>query len=305
MTSGLAPAVPVIPNQPVRNLLRHLRTSKLGIIGVVMTFGFVCTALFGPYLPFVRNQPSQALRDRLQPPLLWGGSWHHPLGTDQLGRDLLARLIEAGRVSVFVGASAVALSALVGVTLGLIAGYRGGWFDSLLMGLSDVQIAIPGVLLGIMLVAAFGASVRTVVLIIFLSGWVVFARVTRGQVLTLKTQLFVEAGELSGSKPSRMMRVHLLPNLWSSLLTLAVLEFSAAILTESAFSFLGFGVKPPQSSWGLIIAQGRTYVTNGWWIVTFGGMAIAVAVFGTNLVALWLQSYGHVAEREQILLGGK
>jgi peptide/nickel transport system permease protein len=102
-----------------------------------------------------------------------------------------------------------------------------------------------------------------------------------------------------------MMRVHLLPNLWSSLLTIGVLEFSAAILTESAFSFLGFGVKPPDSSWGLIIAQGRTYVTNGWWIVTFGGMAIAVAVFGTNLVALWLQSYGHVAEREQILLGGK
>ena len=197
---GLSPA------HPVRDLFRHLKSSKLGIVGVVMTTGLILTALVGPSLPYVKNQPAQDLRNRLKPPLLWGGTWDHPLGTDQLGRDMLARLIEAAQVSVFVGASAVVLSSIVGVTLGLIAGYRGGWFDSSLMGLSDVQIAIPGILLGIMLVAAFGPSVRTVILIIFLSGWVVFARVTRGQVLTLKNQLFVEAGELSGCKPSRMMR---------------------------------------------------------------------------------------------------
>jgi peptide/nickel transport system permease protein len=283
-------------------LWKHLKHSKAGIAGFVITGGFVLLAIVGPYLPFIADPSAQDLDSRLTPPVGWGGTWEHPLGTDQLGRDLLARIIAGGRVSMGVGLSAVAIAALVGITAGLIAGYRGGGVDTAIMGVADVQIAFPGVLAGLILVTAFGPGVILVVVVIAMSGWMVFTRVTRGLVLSLKSSLFVEAGELSGTRPRRIMRMHLLPNLYSSLVTLAVLEFAAAILSEAAFSFLGFGVQPPGASWGLIIAQGRTYVTSAWWIVTFAGCAIALAVLGTNLIARWLQSFGDVGERERTIL---
>jgi peptide/nickel transport system permease protein len=281
---------------------RHLKRSKVGIAGCIITGGFILTALIGPYLPFIQDPAAQDLQARLTPPVGWGGTWEHPLGTDQLGRDLLARIVAGGRVSLFVGMTAVALAAMVGITLGLIAGYRGGVTDTSIMSIADIQIAFPGVLAGLILVTAFGPGVWLVVVVIAMSGWMVFTRVTRSFVFSVKTSLFVEASELSGAGSARIMRKHLLPNLYSALVTLGVLEFAAAILSESAFSFLGFGVQPPGSSWGLIIAQGRTYVTTAWWIVTFAGCAIALAVLGTNLIALWLQSFGDVSGRERTLL---
>lgn len=284
------------------DLWRHLKKSKAGMAGFIITGFFALTAIVGPYLPFIADPADQDLRARLTPPVGWGGTWDHPLGTDQLGRDLLARIISGGRVSLLVGLTAVAVAAVLGVVLGLIAGYRGGLVDTAIMSVADIQIAFPGVLAGLILVTAFGPGIVLVIVVIAMSGWMVFTRVTRSLVHSIKTSLFVEAGRLSGSKPRRMMRVHLLPNLYSSLVTLAVLEFAAAILSESAFSFLGFGVQPPGASWGLIIAQGRTYVTNAWWIVTFAGCAIAIAVLGTNLIALWLQSFGDVGERERTIL---
>jgi peptide/nickel transport system permease protein len=284
------------------DLWTHLRKSKVGIAGFVITIGFILTAIVGPWLPFIHDPTEQDLRNRLTPPVGWGGAWNHPLGTDQLGRDLLARIISGGRVSLFVGLTAVTIAAIFGTILGLIAGYRGGGFDTSIMSVADIQIAFPGVLAGLILVAAFGAGEGLVIVVIAMSGWMVFTRVTRSLVHSVKTSLFVEAGELNGSTPRRIMRVHLLPNLYSSLVTLGVLEFAAAILSESAFSFLGFGIQPPRSSWGLIIAEGRTYVTTAWWIVTFAGCAIALAVLGTNLIALWLQSFGDVGERERSIL---
>jgi peptide/nickel transport system permease protein len=281
---------------------RHLKRSKVGIAGCIITGGFILTALIGPYLPFIQDPAAQDLQARLTPPVGWGGTWEHPLGTDQLGRDLLARIVAGGRVSLFVGITAVALAAMIGITLGLIAGYRGGVTDTSIMSIADIQIAFPGVLAGLILVTAFGPGVWLVVVVIAMSGWMVFTRVTRSFVFSVKTSLFVEASELSGAGSARIMRKHLLPNLYSALVTLGVLEFAAAILSESAFSFLGFGVQPPGSSWGLIIAQGRTYVTTAWWIVTFAGCAIALAVLGTNLIALWLQSFGDVSGRERTLL---
>ena len=284
------------------DLWRHLRKSKAGMAGFAITGTFALIAIVGPYMPFIADPAAQDLRSRLAPPVGWGGTWDHPLGTDQLGRDLLSRIISGGRVSLLVGLTAVAIAAVLGIVLGLVAGYRGGLVDTAIMSIADIQIAFPGVLAGLILVTAFGPGIVLVIVVISMSGWMVFTRVTRSLVHSVKTSLFVEAAELSGSKPRRMMRVHLLPNLYSSLVTLAVLEFAAAILSESAFSFLGFGVQPPGASWGLIIAQGRTYVTNAWWIVTFAGCAIAIAVLGTNLIALWLQSFGDVGERERTIL---
>ena len=284
------------------DLKSHLRKSKAGIAGIIITSTFALVAIVGPWLPFLHDPAQQSLPDKLTPPVGWGGTWSHPLGTDQLGRDILARLIDGARISLIVALAAVFLAAVLGTTLGLIAGYVGGRIDTLIISAADVQMAFPGVLAGLILVAAFGPSVWLVILVIGMSSWMVFTRVGRSLVLTLKTSLFVEASELAGSPAGRIMWRHLLPNLVSSLITLSVLELAAAILSESAFAFLGFGVQPPRSSWGLMIQQGRNYITDGWWIVTFAGMAIAIVVLGVNLLSLWLQSFNDVAEREQIIL---
>ncbi len=284
------------------DLKSHLRKSKAGIAGLMITGFFMLIAIVGPWLPFIKDPTQQSLPDRLSPPVGWGGTWSHPLGTDQLGRDILARLVDGARISLIVGLAAVAIAALVGTLLGLISGYIGGRIDTLIVSAADVQMAFPGVLAGLILVAAFGPSVWLVIIVIAMSSWMVFTRVGRSLVLTLKTSLYVEASELSGASSRRIMGRHLLPNLFSSLITLFVLELAAAILAESAFAFLGFGVQPPRSSWGLMIQQGQNYITDGWWIVTFAGLAIAVVVLGVNLLSLWLQSFNDVAEREQIIL---
>ena len=284
------------------DLRSHLRKSKAGISGIIICSLFALVAIVGPWLPFIKDPAQQSLPDKLTPPLGWGGTWSHPLGTDQLGRDILARLIDGARISLLVSLVAVIIAAILGTALGLIAGYIGGKIDTLIISAADVQMAFPGVLAGLILVAAFGPSVWLVIIVIAISSWMVFTRVGRGLVFTLKTSLFVEASELAGASSRRIMWRHLLPNLVSSLITLSVLEMAAAILSESAFAFLGFGVQPPRSSWGLMIQQGRNYITDGWWIVTFAGMAIAIVVLGVNLLSLWLQSFNDVAEREQIIL---
>ena len=302
--TDLAGTDPADSEEPrtLADLRRHLLKSKAGMAGVVVTGLFALTALVGPWIPFIPDPAQQSLPDRLKPPVGWGGSWSHPLGTDQLGRDLLARLIDGARISLLVGLAAVGLAALIGTLLGLVAGYFSGWVDTAISSVADVQMAFPGVLAGLIFVVVFGPSVWVVIVVITMSGWMVFTRVTRNLVFTLRTSLFVEASEMSGARSPRIMRRHLLPNLVGSLITLIVLELAAAILSESAFSFLGFGVQPPQSSWGLMIEQGSDYITNAWWVITFPGMAIAVAVLGVNLLSLWLQSFNDVAEREQIIL---
>ena len=300
--TGAVDAAPPEGVTVLADLRSHLRKSKAGISGIIICSLFALVAIVGPWLPFLPDPAKQSLPDKLTPPVGWGGTWSHPLGTDQLGRDILARLIDGARISLLVGLAAVVIAAILGTALGLIAGYVGGRIDTLIISAADVQMAFPGVLAGLILVAAFGPSVWLVIIVIAISSWMVFTRVGRSLVLTLKTSLFVEASELSGAPSSRVMWRHLLPNLVSSLITLCVLELAAAILSESAFAFLGFGVQPPRSSWGLMIEQGRNYITDGWWIVTFAGLAISIVVLGVNLLSLWLQSFNDVAEREQIIL---
>ncbi len=284
------------------DLRSHLRRSPAGIAGITICSLFAAAAIIGPWLPFLSDPSQQSLPDKLTPPVGWGGTWAHPLGTDQLGRDIAARLVDGARISLLVSVAAVIIAAILGTALGLVAGYIGGRLDTLIISAADVQMAFPGVLAGLILVAAFGPSVWLVIIVIAISSWMVFTRVGRSLVFTLKTSLFVEASELAGASSRRVMWRHLLPNLFSSLITLSVLELAAAILAESAFAFLGFGVQPPRSSWGLMIQQGRNYITNGWWIVTFAGLAISLVVLGVNLLSQWLQSFNDVAEREQIIL---
>jgi peptide/nickel transport system permease protein len=273
--------------------LRGPHAFALAVLGVLI----VTAALADVLAPLESTR--QDLSSALIPPLGFGGTIEHPLGTDQVGRDVLARIVRGARVSAMVGVATVALAGAIGLAAGFIAAYVGGRIDLLITGLGEVQQAFPGSMLALVLLLALGPSVWTVVLVIALAGWVVFARVVRGLTLSLKQEPYVEAAEVLGGSPTRVIVLHLLPNLAPSLLTLATLEFAAAILSESAYSFLGFGIQPPETSWGLIIAQGRNYLATGWWIIALPGLAIAVTVLATNVLAGWWSQAGQPVPSNQ------
>jgi peptide/nickel transport system permease protein len=212
------------------------------------------------------------------------------LGTDQQGRDILSRLISVARVSMAVGIGVIALAGTVGTILGLISGYYGGRVDDLIMRVVDTQTAFPGLLLALVIMAMIGPSARNIIIVLSINGWMVFARITRGIMLTIREKDYIDAARLIGAGDFRIMFRHAFPNLISPVLTLITLELARIILAEASLSFLGLGIQPPESSWGLMIADGRDYITIAWWLVTFPGAAIAVTVFGVMTVANWLRT---------------
>jgi ABC-type dipeptide/oligopeptide/nickel transport system permease subunit len=282
------------------DLFRELTHSFTGMLGLLVV---VCMSLLALLAPWIspHDPNAQSLADRLEPPLLWGGSGDHILGTDQLGRDLLSRLLAGARVSMFVAIAVVAIAGTVGIGLGLIAGYFGKKIDALIMRLAEVQLAFPGILLAIVILYALGADTTLLIVVLSINGWMVYARITRSLVLSVRTSEYIEAAEIAGAGHIRVMVRHILPNLAPSLLTLAVLEFARIILAEASLSFLGYGVQPPDASWGLIIAQGQSYLTSAWWLVTIPGLIICVTVLGANLFASWLRVYTDPKLREKQL----
>jgi ABC-type dipeptide/oligopeptide/nickel transport system permease subunit len=279
---------------------RELLRSGTGLFGLGVLVLSGLAAVFAPVL--APDSPTkQDLANRLQPPLWWGGTTEHLLGTDQLGRDLLSRMLFGARVSLLVGVAVVAVAGTFGIVVGLISGYFGGLTDTVIMRVIDTLLAFPGILLALVILYALGPSVTLLIVVLAINGWMVYARVARGTVLTLRESEYVEAAEVSGAKPARVMFRHLLPNLASPLLTLAVLEFARIILAEAALSFLGYGVQPPQSSWGLIIAQGQNYLSSAWWLVAIPGIAISLTVLSSNLFASWLRLYADPRQREKHL----
>ena len=219
------------------------------------------------------------------------------LGTDFLGRDQLSRLIYGARVSLSVGFISVAVSGTLGVLVGLSAGYFGGRVDSILMRIVDIQMAFPTLLLALVILYAAGASFWNVILVIAVTRWMIYARVARSQTLTLRESPFVEAVRALGCPSERILRRHLLPNISTPLLVLATLEMSSVILTEASLDFLGLGIQPPESSWGLMLSQGRQYMTSAWWLVTFPGLAILFTTLAFNLVATWLRAVSDPVQR--------
>lgn len=279
--------------------LRELWHDKAGFLGATFLLVLVMTALLAPLI--APHDPSdQELVKRLLPPF-WEerGSWEHPLGTDGLGRDLLSRLIFGSRISLLVGVAVVAIAGFVGVLLGLVAGYRGGKIDRIIMRTVDTQIAFPGLLIAILLASLIGPSVRTVVVVLAVNGWMIYARLTRGVVLSVKETAYVEAAEVIGCRPQRVMFKHILPNLTAPLSTLAVLEFARIVLAEAALSYLGVGVKRTDISWGLDVASGQDFVFNSWWLVVMPGVVISLTVLSVNLVASWLRVVVDPSEREK------
>jgi ABC-type dipeptide/oligopeptide/nickel transport system permease subunit len=280
--------------------LHELLRSGTGLFGLVVLVLTALAAIFAPALA-PASPTKQSLRDRLAPPIWWGGTMDHPLGTDQLGRDLLSRMLFGARVTLLVGLAVVLIAGTFGIVVGLFSGYVGGLTDTVIMRVIDTLLAFPGILLALVILYAVGPSVTLLIIVLSINGWMVYARVARGSVLTLRRSEYVEAAEVVGARPARVMFRHLLPNLASPLLTLAVLEFARIILAEAALSFLGYGVQPPKSSWGLIIAQGQNYLSSAWWLVVVPGIAISLTVLASNLFASWLRIYADPRQREKHL----
>ena len=256
----------------------------LGVIAAAVVVAAFAPAL-APSDP-VKNR----LLDRLTPPM-WaqGGSARHPLGTDTLGRDVLSRLLHGARISLTVGLAAVLVAGVVGVALGLVAGYRGGWADDLLMRLGDIQLAFPVLLLGVAVIAVLGASLTNMILVLGASGWVTYARIARGETLSLKEREFVAAARALGAPARHVVTRHLLPNVLPPLMVVTTFSVARTIIAEASLSFLGLGLPPPTPSWGAMLDEGRNYITTGWWLALFPGLAILLLVLAINLCGDWLR----------------
>ena len=283
----------------LRSLTQELWRDKAGFIGMLLIAALLLMAVAAPLLA-PHDPAAQDLRARLKPPA-WSaqGTWNHILGTDHLGRDVLSRLIYGSRVSLLVGATVVTIAGTFGVIMGLLAGYRGGRTDSIIMRWIDTQVAFPGLLLALIILAVIGPSMITVIIVLSLNGWMVYGRMTRSAVLAVRQTAYVEAAEIVGCRAHRVIFRHILPNLTSPLLTLAILEFARIVLAEAALSFLGLGIQPPATSWGLDVATGKDYIFRAWWLVTMPGIAISITVLAVNLVASWMRLISDPQEREK------
>jgi peptide/nickel transport system permease protein len=222
---------------------------------------------------------------------------YYLLGTDHLGRDMVSRLIYGGRISITVGVLGVLVSGTIGIFLGLLAGYYRGVVDDVIMRAVDVFMSVPLLLLALMVLFILGPSFTNIIIVFAIARWMLFCRVTRGVVMSLREQTFIEAARAIGCSDQRVISRHIIPNLITPILTLAALDVPRNILTESALSFLGFGIQPPESSWGLMLASGRQYITSAWWIVVLPGLAIFLTALSFNLVGVWLRAVSDPLQR--------
>ena len=289
MTPSVATeVVAVAPARPWRErewvgLLRRLARRRTALFGLAVVTAVALTAIMAPLVsPFdpLEQDISQRLRD---PGWLDAQGRAHPLGTDHLGRDILARIIYGARVALLVGVAAVAISGVLGMMIGLVAGYFGGRVDDFFMRLADIQLAFPFILLAIAVIGVLGPSLRNIIIVIGVSSWVVYARVVRGEVLSIREREFVQAAIALGGRNGRIVLRHVLPNAFTPWLVVATLDMARVIVIESALSFLGLGVQPPTPTWGGMLADGRVYLSTAWWLATFPGLAILVTVLGINL----------------------
>jgi peptide/nickel transport system permease protein len=264
--------------------LRRLARRRMALFGLVVVAVVLLAALLAPKLaPF--DPLLQDIGQRLKPP-----GWANPegrvhwLGTDHLGRDILGRIVHGARIALLVGLAAVAIAGTLGLVIGVVSGYFGGWIDDLCMRLADIQLAFPFILLALAVIGVLGPSLRNIIVVVGVSSWVVYARIVRGEVLSLREREFVQAARAVGSAPVRVLLRHVVPNAFTPWLVIATLDVARVIIVESALSFLGLGVPPPTPTWGGMLADGRVYMSTAWWLATFPGVAILVTVLGINLL---------------------
>ncbi len=261
---------------------------RMACVAAIFLLVLIVSAVAAPILaPF--DPRDQDLMHRLSEPGVSSPNGMHWLGTDELGRDVLSRLMYGSRVTLAVAAGAVFVCFMFGTLLGMAAGYIGGWLDTLLMRLVDLMMAFPLLLLALVCLYILGPSLQNVIIVLAVVRWPMFARIARARTLSVKQELYVLAAQSIGAKTPRIMFLHVLPNLLTPLLVLATLEVAANILTESSLSFLGMGVQPPDASWGLMLSDAREYIFGSPWLITIPGLAIFTTVLSTNQFGMWLR----------------
>jgi peptide/nickel transport system permease protein len=269
-----------------KTISRSTRTAKFGLVVMVL---WIVVAVLAPVIaPYGINDID--ITQRLAPPA-WaeGGSIKHVLGTDQLGRDVLTRLIYGSRISLIVGIVAGAVGMVIGVVLGLMAGYFGGVVDSIISRMIDVMLAFPFIFLAMLLVAVLGPSLSNVILVLGITGWVPYARTIRAQVLSVKEKEFVKAANAIGCRDLRIIFKQILPSVVDSAIILGTMDVGSNILAEASLTFLGLGIPPSIATWGNMIANGRDYIFNAGWLTTIPGIALLVGCLSINFVGDWLR----------------
>jgi peptide/nickel transport system permease protein len=268
--------------------LRRLVRSPGGSVGLVLVALVVCVAILAPVIS-PHDPAKQNIVERLMPPFwMEGGSLEHPLGTDSVGRDILSRVIYGSRISLVVGLAATFASALLGVSLGLIAGYLGEASDAVISRVADVQLAIPFLVLAIAVAAMLGPGLLNLILVLVITTWVTFFRVVRGEVLAVREEPYVLSARSIGCSNTRILLRTILPNVSASIVVIATLLVANMIIFEASLSFLGLGVPSNIPTWGRMVSDGREYIASEWWIALFAGLAILITVMGINLLGDWL-----------------
>lgn len=290
----------------VRHILGALFRDPLVLVAVIFLAILVFSAIFAnfvaPYDPLIPNIFANRLPPLSTAKALDGTEQFHLLGTDALGRDMLSRLIFGSRASIFVALVSVVISGTIGTILGLLAGFYGGRVEAIIMRAVDAFMAVPSLLIALFVLFIIGGGLVNMVLIFALVRWVVYARLARGITLSLKQSSFVEAARAIGARDKRIMFRHILPNMVSPLLVLGTLEVALLVLAEAGLSFLGFGLLPPEPSWGLMISRGREYMREAWWMITLPGLAIFLTTLSLNLVANWLRTVMDPVQRWRWLI---
>ncbi len=298
------PIAAVWRNSLVQAFLSDAITVTAAAFLLLVVLAAIFAPLFAPHDPLDQQLPlrhlpplssATAIDKQVDPPAKVERFF--ALGTDHLGRDMLSRLIYGARISLAVGLLGVLFSGIVGVFLGLMAGYYRGPIDDVIMRAVDVFMSVPLLLLALMVLYILGPSFWNIVIVFAVARWMLFCRVTRGVVLSLREQSFVDAARAIGASDKRIIGRHILPNLITPLLTLAALNVPSTILTEATLSFLGFGIQPPQSSWGLMLNQGRAYIQTAWWVVVMPGMAIFLTALSFNLFGVWARAVSDPLQR--------
>jgi peptide/nickel transport system permease protein len=262
---------------------------RLPVVSAFILVAFAVLAVFADVITW-HNPYETSLRTRFRPPV-WdeGGSWEHPLGTDHLGRDVLTRVIYGARVSLSAGVLTVLLAGFIGAAIGLLSGFYGGRLDAVLMRAADSTLAFPIILFALILAVTLGPSFLNVIVAIAIVLWARYARVIRGEVLSLKERDFVAQARITGCSALRIIVYHLFPNTLNTLIVLLTLQIGYVILVEASLSFLGAGIPPPTPAWGSMVAEGRDYITRAWWVSFFPGVAIMLIVLSLNLLGDWVR----------------
>src|SRR5690554_1934609 len=273
----------------LREFWREYKKNRMAVAGIFIVGIFVLIGIFSPWL-ILHDPNEQDIFNRFQPPVwMEGGSWEYPLGTDELGRDLYSRIIYGSRVSLALGMAVAFFATTVGVLMGLVSGYYGGTIDSIIQRVVDILLAFPYLVFAIGLMAVLGRGIINLFLVLLYKEWVTPCRVVRSEVLAARESEYVEAARAVGAGNLHIMFKEILPNVFSSVIVVATLRVAWIILMEASLSFIGVGVPLHIPSWGMIIADGRGYITQYWWLSTFSGMAILFTVLGINLMGQGLR----------------